>query len=349
MIKIQSIDAKIKFLILTLVVIILAIFSMFIGPVKISLYDVIASLYNQSFGLIFGSLNIPSKYFIIVYYLREPQIFAAIVVGSALGIGGAVVQSIFRNPITEPYIIGVSSGAALGAVASIGYSITFLGFYSTQVFAFIFALIIVLIIYAISSRRGRVPVTYFLLIGISISLFVSSLVAYVLITNIRLQGEEVILSWLLGSLQAITWKELTLVFFIVLVTSIVSMLNYRELDTMQMGEDFAKSVGVNVERTKKISIVSVALGVSAVVSISGLIGFVGLIVPHVGRLLFGGSNRYVIPASALIGAIFLLCANDLSTMIISEEVVPVGIITAFVGVPVFIYLLHRLAVGSYES
>lgn len=349
MINLRNIDSKIKFLFLSFLLLILVIFSMFIGPVRVSMYDIGATLYNETFGLFLDPFKVPEKDFVIVYYLREPEILAALVVGSALGIGGAVVQSIFRNPITEPYIIGVSSGAALGAVASIGYSITFLGFYSTQIFAFLFALIIVFIIYGISSRRGRVPVTYFLLIGISISLFVSSLVAYVLITNVKLEGEEVILSWLLGSLQAITWKELTVVFFIVLVTSLVSMLNYRELDTMQMGEDFARSVGVNVERTKKVSIVAVALGVSAVVSISGLIGFVGLIVPHVGRLLFGGSNRYVIPASALIGSIFLLCANDLSTMIISQEVVPVGIITAFVGVPVFIYLLHKLAVGSYES
>ncbi len=324
-------------------------FSIFVGPVHLSMGSVVEVLKYQILGNSFGTLTPAHNDFIIVYYLREPEILAAIIVGAALSIGGAVVQSIFRNPIAEPYIIGVSSGAALGAVIAIGYGLMIFGFYSTQVLAFVFSLAIVFLVYSISWKHGRVPVTYFLLIGISVSLFISAIVAYVIITDTSLAGETEILSWLLGSLQSTTWSQLIIVSVIVVITAIVSTAFSRELDIIQLGEEYAASVGVRVEKTKRISIIVSTLGVSAAVSISGLIGFVGLIMPHVARLLFGGSNRIVIPASAILGGIFLLLADDLSRVIMSQQIIPVGIITSFIGVPVFMYLLRRLSSGYYES
>ncbi len=324
-------------------------FSIFIGPVKLPIQSVLHVFQYQFLGTHPARGSSLFLDYTIVYYVREPQILAAIIVGASLGIGGAVVQSIFRNPITEPYIIGISSGAALGAVMAIGYNILIFGFYTVQILAFLSSLTVVSLIYFMSVRRSRVPITYFLLIGISVSLLISAVVAYVMITNTRLAGESEILSWLMGSLQAIGWKELIPVSGIIAVTSLINLSMSRELDAIQMGEDHASSVGVRVELVKRVGIISTTLGVSAAVSISGLIGFVGLIMPHVARLIFGGSNKLVLPASAILGAIFLLLADDVSRVIISQQVVPVGIITSFVGVPVFMVLLRRLAFGYYEN
>lgn len=338
-----------KMLMIVLILLVTSFFSIFIGPVQLSIKTVLDVLRYQLLGNMLGTLTPSYTGYVIVVSLREPEILAAVIVGASLAVGGAIVQSIFRNPIAEPYIIGVSSGAALGAVISIGYGIMIFGFYSTQILAFAFSLTVVFLVYFMSLRRGRLPVTYFLLVGISVSLFLSAIVAYVIITDTRLAGETEILSWLLGSLQSITWPQLSVVSLIVIFSAFVGTMFSRELDIIQMGEEYASSVGVRVERTKTISIIVSTLGVSAAVSISGLIGFVGLIMPHVARLLFGGSNRIVIPASALLGAIFLLLSDDLSRVVLSQQIVPVGIITSFVGVPVFMYLLRRLSYGYYES
>lgn len=338
-----------KFSVLLILLFLLAFFSIFIGPVRLSMSSILNVLFFQIFGNSLGTASPSGSAYVIVTTLREPEILAAIIVGASLSIGGAVVQSIFRNPIAEPYIIGVSSGAALGAVLSIGYGIVFAGFYSTQILAFAFSLGVVFMVYFASLRRGKLPVTYFLLIGISVSLFISAIVAYVIITDTRLAGENEILSWLLGSLQGITWSQLVPVAIIVFVTSAGIMTISRELDIIQMGEEYAGSVGVSVEWIKRAGIILSTLSVSAVVSISGLIGFVGLIMPHVSRLLFGGSNRLVIPASAILGSVFLLSADDVTRTIMVQRILPVGIITSLIGVPVFMYLLRRLAFGYYQS
>ncbi|HKJ97006.1 MAG TPA: iron ABC transporter permease, partial [Thermoplasmataceae archaeon] len=146
----------------------------------------------------------------------------------------------------------------------------------------------------------------------------------------------------------ITWTELLPVSAIVISTSLIISLYHRELDALQLGEFHARSVGVSVENVKRVMIVLVTLSVSAAVSVSGIIGFVGLIMPHISRLLYGGSNRFVIPSSAIMGAIFLLAADDISRVVITGEVVPIGVVTGMIGVPVFMYLLRRLSGGVYE-
>ena len=207
-----------------------------------------------------------------------------------------MIQSIFRNPITEPYIIGLSSGAALGAVMTIILGLTFLGLYTQQLLAFIFAMASVIVVYMFALRGGKAHPTYMLLTGVALSFFLSAIVALLLFSNINLEDEAFF--WLLGSLENINWLELFPVSAVVLLCSILLGSQYRELDALQMGDTHARSVGVNVERTKGMSIFLVALSVSASVSISGLIGFVGLIMPHVSRIIFGGSNRFVLPGPA---------------------------------------------------
>lgn len=327
---------------------VVAVISTFVGPVNVPISEVLRIYLHQIPALgSFFSLNTNATDYNIIVYLREPEIIGGLIVGASLGIGGAVVQSLFRNPITEPYIIGLSSGASLGAVAAIMFGITVFGLFTVPLMAFIFSLLVVGIVYTFALRNGRVSPTYLLLTGIAVSLFVSSIVALMLFTNIRLEGSAYL--WLLGSLSGITWSELLPVSVIVISTSIVISLYHREMDALQMGEFHARSVGVHVERVKRIMIVLITLSVSAAVSISGIIGFVGLIMPHVSRLLYGGSNRYVIPSSAILGALFLLSADDISRIVVSGQIIPIGVVTGIVGVPVFMFLLRKLAGGSYDN
>ncbi len=326
----------------------LSIASFFVGPVSIPFTAVLAILLKQVPLLSgFHSFSVRPVYFEIVFYIREPEIIGGVVVGASLGMGGAVVQSIFKNPITEPYVIGLSSGAALGAVGAILFGITVFGPYSVQLLAFCFALLTVFLVYALSHRHGRVPATYLLLMGVSISFFTSSVVALMLYSNIRLQSSAFF--WLLGSLQGITWQELLPVVLAVLPSMFLLSLYSRELNAIQLGGAYAHSVGIRVERTKRILIALVALSVSASVSISGLIGFVGLVMPHVSRLIYGGSNKYVLPSSAILGAIFLVLSDDVARIALPGKVIPVGIITGMIGVPFFIYLLGKLSRGAYEN
>ncbi len=333
---------------LAAVLAIVIIFSTFLGSVRIPLKYVLEIFWSQVPVLSNGFVpHYSLSAYEIIVFLREPEILGGAIIGASLGIGGAVVQSIFRNPITEPYIIGISGGASLGAVMSIILGIAIFGLFSVQIFAFLFSIVAVGMIYMISYRRGAANPTYLLLTGIAISFFFSSIVALLLFSNYNLEGEAFF--WLLGSLENITWTTFFPVFGIIAVSSIMLAALHRELDAMQLGEQHARGVGVNVERTKALSISLVTLSVSAAVSISGLIGFVGLIIPHISRTIFGGSNRYVIPASGLLGAIFLLCADDIARSVVSGVVIPVGIVTGMIGVPFFLFMMRRLIDGRMEN
>ena len=330
--------------------VLLAFLSLFVGPVRLPLDSVTSILLKQ---LPFLGPNLDPTYtpaqYEIVLFIQEPAVIAAIIVGATLAVGGVSVQGIFRNPITEPYIIGISSGAALGAVMTL--SSTFLsndaGIFSLQVNAFLFSLIVVYVTYFTSFRRGSVPVTYLLLTGIAISIFVSSIVAFIIYTNIRLQSE--VFFWLMGSLQNVGWIDIILVGGVSAACLLLIMFLAPELDAIQMGEDYASSLGVRVELYKITLLSLVALSVSACVSITGLIGFVGLIIPHIARMLFGGSGRKMIPWAAILGALFLLVANDLANTIDGEVVIPIGIITGIIGVPFFMALMYKLSTGGYNA
>ncbi len=324
------------------------IFSSYIGAVTISPV-VISRIYLSQVpfaGSYFDSGFTVVQYNIIVL-IREPEILGAVFVGAALGMGGASVQSVFKNPITEPYIIGISSGATLGAIIALSTNTNVFGAYSVQLLAFISSLAVVIAVYLVSFRSGKVPPIYLLLSGIAISLFISAIVGLMLFTSRRLQNEA--FAWLLGSLSGITWGEITIVALVVVASGAVLTLMSRELDALQMGEAHAQSIGVPVERTKMLALIVTTIGVSAAVSISGLIGFVGLIIPHVSRIIYGGSNRKVVPASAVLGAVFLLISNDLARTAVHGVVIPVGIVTGIIGVPFFMYLLNRISRGNYVS
>lgn len=287
----------------------------------------------------FFSETYPESLQSIVFQVRLPRTVVGVLVGASLGIAGTTVQGIFRNPMAEPYTVGVSAGAALGAVSTIAFGLTFFGIYTIPVMSFALGLGAILLVYRVAKVGGRLPVGVLLLAGIAVSLFLSSIVSLLMYTA----GEELhgMVFWMMGGLWARNWNHVLMITPFVVVASGVIYYFSRGLNAMLLGGEQAQQLGVEVERMKKILLIFSALITSAAVSVSGIIGFVGLIVPHMMRILIGSDHRILFPASALGGGIFLVWADVVSRTVLAPVELPVGIVTAMVGAPFFIYLLRR--------
>jgi len=278
----------------------------------------------------------------IVLQVRLPRVLAGAVVGAALAVAGVVLQGLLRNPMADPYTIGVSAGASLGAslLIAFGVGISYGGFlYSLPITAFVFALATVLVVYAVARTGQGVSMLTLLLVGVAVNTLLLSMIAIVGIVS----GEalNVIMTWLFGSLVAVNWNQVLVVFPLVVIGILVSIIFARDLNMMAIGEEGALHLGVNPERLKNILLISATLITAAVVSISGTIGFVGLIIPHIVRILVGSDNRVLIPASALMGAIMLVLCDTMARTILAPSELPVGIFTSVLGCPFFIYLLKK--------
>ncbi len=277
----------------------------------------------------------------IIWSIRLPRVFLGVLVGSSLAIAGAAFQGMFKNPMADPFVIGISSGAALGATIAIilRVSISFIGVSAINVFAFIGALITVFIVYNISRIKGKVPVTTLLLAGVAIGQFLTAIMSLLMV--IFSNDMAKIVYWTMGSLAGKGWEPLLRIAIPVIVSILLIHLFARDLNIMLTGEDAAKSLGINVEKTKMYILVLGTFMVSMVVSVSGIIGFVGLIIPHIVRIIIGPDHRVLLPASALTGGIFMVFADTIARTIISPVEIPVGIITALFGGPFFLYLLKK--------
>lgn len=293
------------------------------------------------------SSGLNATYDVIISQIRLPRVICGALVGAALATAGVVYQGIFRNPMADPYVIGASTGASLGSalVFVLGLGVAVFGVNSVQVFAFVGALMTVLFVYTLSKVGSKVPVTTLLLTGIAVSLFQNALVTYLkTISSDRvLHG---LTYWLIGSLSSTeNWDNVFAVLPFVVIGFIIAYLFSRDLNILALGEDQAQHLGVEIEKVKKILLISGAFMTAAAVSISGLIGFVGLIIPHLTRVLIGPDHRILIPTSALVGASFLMMCDAVSRVIMGSGEAPVGIITAVAGAPFFIYLLRRKRKG----
>ena len=268
------------------------------------------------------------------------QLLAALV-GASLALSGAVMQGFFQNPMADPYIIGVSSGAALGATLALTLSISFwiVGLHATSLFAFAGALLVTFIVYTVSVRAGRVPATLLLLTGVAVGSMAAAATSFIM-----LSGDDTlhaVLYWILGSFSSRRWEHVHMVWPSLLGAAVVLQVYARDLNVLLQGEENAQYLGVDVERLKRIFLVLTAWLTAAAVSVSGIIGFVGLIVPHMMRLLVGPDHRVLFPASLLGGAILMVCADMLARTVTAPAEVPVGIVTALIGCPFFLYLLSR--------
>lgn len=281
---------------------------------------------------------------VILFDLRLPRVVGAALVGLALATAGTLFQGLLRNPLADPYIIGTSGGASLGAVIGILVSTPFsvLGFGIVPLAAFAGALGATALVYQLARVGGRTPVVTLLLAGFAVSAILDYAVSFLLILNDRLQlNLPRVYAWLLGGVTVNEWSQLAVVGPTILLASCAALLLGRSLNAFSLGEDAAGRLGIAVERDKLLIVVVGSLLTGLAVTVSGLIAFAGLVVPHVMRLLTGPDNRLLLPSSALAGASFLVVADLLARTILSPSELPVGILTAFLGGPYFLYLLRK--------
>ena len=322
---------------------VLAVVAVGIGSVSIDPAQTIAIVVHRLFGLQLGVAWTPASE-AIVWDLRIPRVITAMVVGVALAVAGATFQGLLRNPLADPYVLGTASGAALGAAIAvlIPVRIVIFEFGLLHGLAFAGALIAVWAVYRLSRVGGLSAMTSLLLTGYA----VGSLLAAGLAMAMYLSGANLrqIFFYLLGSLDGVSWLQLAVAAPIVLLTSVAIVLRARSLDGFLLGEDAAAHLGIDVRRERALLLALAALVTAAAVTIAGLIGFVGLVVPHVVRLVVGPGARSVLPLSALFGA-GLLTFADLGARLFGE--IPIGVVTALVGAPFFLFLL-RSARSGYE-
>ena len=276
----------------------------------------------------------------IVRRIRLPRIALGAVVGFALALAGAVMQGFFRNPMADPSIIGVSTGAAVGAVAFIVLPLSLP--FGLPAFAFAGALVAAFGVYLIATEGGRTPVATLLLAGVAVQAFLGAVISYLLLH--AGDGLETAVYWLMGHLQNSTWGRVRVALPVVGVFFVVLLAYARDLNVLLLGEEDARTLGIEVERTKRVLLATSSVVTAAAVAVSGVIGFVGLIVPHVMRLVVGPDHRILLPTSALAGAVFLVATDTVARMGPAE--MPVGIITAALGAPFFLYLLRRREVHA---
>lgn len=338
-------DKNIKFhcLWLSVVLILVILFASSVGSANLSMMDSLKIILKRIpfLNRFVANEEYREVYTKIIWQVRLPRIFMAGICGSSLAIVGACFQGLFRNPLADPHILGISSGAAVGATIALlsGISMSFLGLGVVGIFAFIGAILTALVVYQLSCVGNKLPVVHILLTGTAINSMLSSLISLAMSLD-REQIEKVYL-WTLGSFSSANWKKVLFLGIIALVGSIIIGLYSKELNLITTGEETAESLGVDTAKAKKVLIAVGALLVAACVSVSGIIGFVGLIIPHCIRIISGPKYQKLIPLSCFLGAIFMILCDTLARIILAPSELPVGVITSILGAPYFIFLLHR--------
>lgn len=340
---------KILFLGLMILLCLGIIFVSTLGVAKIPFKESIKIILNN-IPLIKGKISlegISESHIVIVQKIRLPRIILSAIIGMALAGSGVIFQGIFKNPMAEPYVLGVSSGAAFGATLAIvlGLESTILGMGAISIMAFIGAVTTTFIVYNIARIGNKTPVVTLLLAGIALSFLLSSLISLLMTFN-REQVEKIVF-WTMGSVSAASWNHVMISAPIILLGSVIFTIFSRDLNVMLLGEDSAKNLGIEVERLKKILLVIASIVAASAVSVSGIIGFVGLIIPHIVRLIVGPDHRVLIPFTLISGAIFMIIADTLARTIIPPIEIPVGVITSLFGAPFFIYLLCKNKKKNY--
>jgi len=314
-----------------------------LGAVAVSPSEIWAILWHQV-GFTFANAYHPQQE-AVVMAIRLPRLLLNMLVGAGLAVSGAAMQGLFRNPLADPGLVGVSSGAALAAVSVIVLGATFLkglsgllGIYTLPIAAFVGSFVTTLIVYRLSCIGNRVVVATMLLAGIAINALSGSLTGLLTFTATDAQLRNITF-WGMGNMGGATWSSISAVAPFIIISVLLLGRYARALNIFLLGESQANHLGVPVAKMKKQIILLVALAVGSSVSITGMIGFVGLVVPHLLRLCIGPDHRYLIPGSALLGATLLMGADLIARTIVSPAELPIGIVTAIIGAPFFIFLL----------
>ncbi|MGL4773983.1 MAG: FecCD family ABC transporter permease [Clostridium sp.] len=331
---------------LMLIYFMMVVVSVTMGSASIGVSDVFSTIFK---GIPFigdwfdgGALD---THHLIIFKLRMPRIVMATIVGMGLAVVGGGYQAVFKNPMADPFILGISSGAALGATLAIFFELNneIFNVSITTVFAFLGALFTTLLVYTLGRVGRRVSTTNILLSGIAISLLMNALQSTLMILDEEKLDRVVF--WTMGGLSTSSWKTIAIVAPCIILGMIIIISHSRDLDIMLTGEDTAKSLGVDTSRVVKLVVVVSSFIIAAATAFNGIIGFVGLIVPHMVRIVVGPEHKYFFLYSAVGGAIFLVLSDTIARTIAAPSELPIGAVTALIGSPYFIYLLNKYKRG----
>lgn len=330
------------YIVLLVLLLLLAVFSISQGDAAISPVEILDLVWAGLWG---EGQDSPEA--TILFAIRIPRILGAVFVGAGLAGVGAAYQGVFRNPMADPYILGISSGATLGAALSIslGSGAGFLGFGLTTLGAFSGALGATFLVYRLAFFKRKPSTTSLLLAGVAVSYFLSALVSLILVFDERNVAK--IVYWTMGSLASLSYGQLAILIPVTLLGAFLLYRRWRDLDLLSSGEDMAKTIGLETSRLKTEVLIISSLIVAVCVAFTGVIGFVGLMMPHVMRLLVGPSHKRLFPFTMLAGSLFLLLSDTLARSLVDGAELPVGAVTAFFGAPYFIWLLWQRQRGSH--
>ncbi len=311
-----------------------------IGTVTVPIGDIVKIIGSRLFNI--SHVNVDPMYTTIAWNIRFPRVVLAGLVGASLAIAGAAFQGLLKNPLADPYTLGVSSGASVGAVLTIFLHITIpvIGSYTLPFLSILFALITIIAVLIFAKRIDRsMKVETIILTGVIFSSFLSAFISLM----IALTGDELrqIVSWLMGSVSMRGWEYIQIILPFFLIGSFLLLMNGNELNAMSFGEERAQHLGVNVKRRKMLVLTAGSILTGAAVAVSGTIGFVGLVIPHLTRLLWGPDHKHLLPLSMLTGSAFLILADLTARTVISPTELPIGVITSLIGAPVFAAILIR--------
>ncbi|MEC2158780.1 FecCD family ABC transporter permease [Virgibacillus halodenitrificans] len=323
-----------------------AITAISVGSVTVPVGDIVHVIAAHLFHFPVSD-QVDPMYENIIFQIRLPRVLLAGLVGASLAIAGAAFQGLLRNPLADPYILGVSSGASVGAVITIFFNISlpFLGLYTLPVFSIATALLTILIVLFFARKVEKtMRVETIILTGIIFSSFLGSFISLM----IALTGDqlEAIIGWLLGSVSMRGWDYVGIIIPFFVIGALLLMINSKELNAMSFGEERAQHLGVDVQKRKLVILAAGSILTGAAVAVSGAIGFVGLVIPHLTRLLWGPDHVHLLPLSIITGSGFLILTDFVSRTIISPRLLPIGVITALIGAPVFAMILIKQRKGS---
>lgn len=341
--KKRKIAYRVLFIALLLTLVFTMTSSIMLGPVSISPLTVWKIAFSKvSFLDHFITSDWSKAQEQIIWEIRFPRVILGAIVGAGLAVVGVAIQALVRNSLADPFILGVSSGASVGATLVIIFgAFQIFGQYSLSIAAFLGALLSVVLVFIVAQVNGRISTVRLLLSGIAISMMLSAITNYIVISAPREEGMRDALFWMMGSLAGAKWEQLTIPFICLSMGIGTLLFLARPLNLLLMGENTASTLGLNIDLFKKILILITALLTGVLVAVSGAIGFIGLMVPHIVRLIIGSDHRHVLPLSALVGAIFLIWADVVARTIVAPQELPIGIVTALCGGPFFIWLLRR--------
>ena len=329
-----------------LILLIILVGSVMISVAKISVSEVYKVLGYKILGIKSFSEYATGPIHDVVWIIRFPRVVLAIAIGMALSISGVVMQAIVKNPLADPYILGISSGASLGATFAImlGFGAV-LGGNFVGVMAFIGALLVSFGVLLLANIKGSATSSKLILAGMALSAVCSSFSNFIIYIANDKTGMQSVTYWLLGSLAGAKWETNIVILPVVIIACIFFWSRYRVLNLMLLGDDVSITLGTDLHKPRDIYLIITSIMIGLSVYCAGVIGFVGLIIPHAVRMLFGTDHKKLIPISALVGAIFMICADALSRIVIPNSEMPIGILISMIGAPVFIYLMVKRSYG----